>query len=168
MNFLEPALLVANFKLDMLKKTTALVGGALVLSTVVFTSAGADTISKPLHPNQKGIHMPHKKGEKNRSAEGSVSHGIVTALTGDGFAMEARTKTGSTTVIVRTNTETIFKKDKKAATASGVVLGARVFVRGEKDAAGTTQVAKSVMVITKSFATHPFPEMVKHKKQGKK
>jgi hypothetical protein len=152
----------------MTKKSIVITGSVVALSLLIAIPALAATIASKIPAKttaKAGTHSPIKG--KRKMVSQNISFGTVSAINGSSFTLTSKkiSKTGSgattapVTITVNTDANTVFKKDKAAASLSDLVVGQTVVVNGVKDA--NNNIASAISV---SINTHPktWPAGSKH------
>lgn len=140
--------------------------GALALSLLVGgTSVFAAT---PQDLGVKSVQKTYQKESKTKTAttKKSTEVGTVSALTGTGFTLDVKNlKTKVTTSVdVKTDASTVYKKDGASAVATDLVSGQKVIVTGTLDKTTNTLTAKTVKIVTKAEVAKKVKEVKKEVK----
>lgn len=135
--------------------TGALAISLLVSGSNVFAASPQDLGIK----NVQSIHQKENKNGKGfkmkKIGRGNII-GTVGSLNSTGFAVDIkniRTKVASS-VDVKTDTSTTYKKDGISATSLDLVAGQKVIVTGDLDKTTNILTAKTVKIVTKAVFAH--------------
>lgn len=135
--------------------TGALAISLLVSGSSVFAASPQDLGIK----NVQSIHQKESKNRKSLKAKKTGKTNIVGnvgVLSSTGFTVDIKnlkTKVASS-VDVKTDTSTIYKKDGISATSLDLAVGQKVIVTGDLDKTTNTLTAKTVKIVTKAVVSY--------------
>jgi len=129
--------------------------GALALSLLV----GGSSVyaATPQDLGIKNVQSTYQKQDKTKIKDSTRARkqkglvGVVSTITSTGFTMDIKNlKTKITSSVdVKTDTSTVYKKDGISATVADLLVGQKVIVAGSLDKTTNTLTAKTVKIVTK-------------------
>ncbi len=147
---------ILSIKLFSMKYKQQIATGALAVSLLVSGSSVFAATPQDLGiKNTQSVHYKPSKNKGNfelRKRRNSVV-GVVSALTNTGFTVNIknlRTKISSS-VDVKTNNSTKYKKDGINTVVSDLAVGQKVIVSGDLDKTANTITPRTVKIATKDF-----------------
>lgn len=135
--------------------TGALAISLLVGGTSVYANSPQDLgIKNAQQTFQRSHRGPQDLRIKNKRRGGIV--GTISAITSTGFTLDVRNPRLQTTssLEVKTDTNTVYKKNGLDATVADLTVGAKVIVAGELDKTTNTITANKVKIVTKVLGLH--------------